>query len=349
MSSRIADILIEEKTSIFEAIRVIGDSSLQIALVCREGKLVGTVTDGDIRRGILNSVSLDSPVDRVMNPHPITAPKYISNEAALTLLRQHSIHQLPIVDNDGRVIEVKRIDELARSSHLEHWVILMAGGLGARLKPLTDKIPKPLICIGGKPILETLLGGFIKAGFGKFFISVNYKAEMIRDYFGDGSAWGVEIEYLHEEETLGTAGALSLLPQRPTRPFFVMNGDLLTTVNFEQMLKYHAEHRAFSTVCVREHTVQVPFGVVEFDKHRLLAIHEKPIHKCFVNAGVYLLDPTVVDYLERNQPIDMPTLIELTMAQGKTSVVFPLREYWIDVGRLDDLQRASDEFQRIFV
>ncbi|MGT2434897.1 nucleotidyltransferase family protein [Bradyrhizobium betae] len=246
------------------------------------------------------------------------------------------------------MVEVRLIDDLALAHQSDHWVVLMAGGLGSRLKPLTDDVPKPLIRVGDKPILETVLGGFVKAGFGKFFISVNYKADMIRDYFGDGSAWGVEISYLQENERLGTAGALSLLPERPSQPFFVMNGDLLTTVNFEQMLKYHREHQAFSTVCVREHSVTVPFGVIDFDDHRLLGIREKPTQKFFVNAGVYLLDPGVLDHLDANEAVDMPTLIERTIANGKPSVVFPLREYWIDVGRLDDLQRASDEFQRIF-
>jgi dTDP-glucose pyrophosphorylase len=340
---------VKESIPLLEALRRIDEGSMQIAIVERQGRIVGTLTDGDVRRALLGGTGLDAPVEQAMNRTPITAPVGISNEAAFALMRRHSIHQLPIVDGDGRVAEVKLIDNMGQvPSHFDHWVVLMAGGLGARLKPLTDETPKPLLQIGDKPILETVLGGFIKAGFGKFFIAVNYKAEMIRDYFGDGSAWGIEIEYLQEKDRLGTAGALSLMPTRPTRPFFVMNGDLLTTVNFEQMLKYHSEHQAFSTVCVREHSVTVPFGVVEFDDHRLTAIREKPTHKYFINAGVYLLDPGVLDFIALNETVDMPTLIERTMAKGKPSVVFPLREYWIDVGRLDDLQRASDEFQRFF-
>jgi dTDP-glucose pyrophosphorylase len=339
---------ISETTSIFETIRVIGDGSLQMALVCRDGKLLGTATDGDIRRAILASVPLDSPITEVMNWTPIVAPVGISNIGALAMMRRYSIHQLPIVDADGRVIDVLLIDDLAGSPQSEHWVVLMAGGLGSRLKPLTDDLPKPLIRIGDKPILETVLGGFVKAGFAKFYISVNYKAEMIKEYFGDGSTWGVEISYLEESGRLGTAGALSLLPERPKQPFFVMNGDLLTTVNFEQMLKYHREHQAFSTVCVREHSITVPFGVVDFDDHRLLGIREKPTQKFFVNAGVYLLDPGILDHLSGNETVDMPSLIERTIAKGKPSVVFPLREYWIDVGHLDDLQRASDEFKGVF-
>lgn len=346
--AQISKYLVAETASIFETIRAIGDGNLQVALVCRDGKLLGTATDGDIRRAILASVPLDSPISAVMNRTPITARVGISSMAALTLMRQRSIHQLPVLDADGKVVEVKLIDDLAVPAQSDHWVVLMAGGLGSRLRPLTDDIPKPLIRIGNKPILETVLTGFIKAGFGKFYISVNYKGEMIREYFGDGSAWGVEVNYLEEHDRLGTAGALSLMPERPTQPFFVMNGDLLTTVNFEQMLKYHREHQAFSTVCVREHSITVPFGVVEFDDHRLIGIREKPTQKFFVNAGVYLLDPGVLDHLDANEPVDMPSLIERTIASGKPSVVFPLREYWIDVGQLGDLQRASDEFKGIF-
>jgi len=340
--------VVSEDTALIETLRRIDQGNLQLAIVARDGKIVGTVTDGDVRRGLLGGVSLEASVKLVMNRTPITAQVGISNPAALNLMRKHSIHQLPIVDVEGRVVEVKLIDDLALAPQSDHWVVLMAGGLGSRLKPITDDVPKPLIRVGDRPILETVLGGFVKAGFGKFFIAVNYKAEMIREHFGDGSAWGVEIGYLEENERLGTAGALSLLPERPAQPFFVMNGDLLTTVNFEQMLKYHREHQAFSTVCVREHSVTVPFGVVDFEDHRLLGIREKPTQKFFVNAGVYLLDPGVLDHLAANEAVDMPALIERTVADGKPSVVFPLREYWIDVGRLDDLQRASDEFQRIF-
>jgi dTDP-glucose pyrophosphorylase len=341
--------VVAEDTALIETLRRIDEGNLQLAVVERDGKIVGTVTDGDVRRALLSGVGLDASVAQVMNRTPIVAPAGISNAAALTLMRRHSIHQLPIVDAEGRVIEVKLIDDLAvLAPSDDNWVVLMAGGLGSRLKPLTNEMPKPLLRIGDKPILETVLTGFIKAGFGKFFISINYRAEMIRDYFGDGSAWGVEINYLEERERLGTAGALSLLPQRPTQPFFVMNGDLLTTVNFEQMLKYHREHKAFSTVCVREHSITVPFGVVDFEDHRLIGIREKPTQKFFVNAGVYLLDPGILDHIDTNEVVDMPTLIERTIVLGKSSVGFPLREYWIDVGRLDDLQRASDEFQRIF-
>ena len=207
--------VVSEDTALIETLRRIDQGNLQLAIVARDGKIVGTVTDGDVRRGLLGGVSLEASVKLVMNRTPITAQVGISNPAALNLMRKHSIHQLPIVDVEGRVVEVKLIDDLALAPQSDHWVVLMAGGLGSRLKPITDDVPKPLIRVGDRPILETVLGGFVKAGFGKFFIAVNYKAEMIREHFGDGSAWGVEIGYLEENERLGTAGALSLLPERP--------------------------------------------------------------------------------------------------------------------------------------
>ena len=205
--------LIEAGTSIFEAIRVIGDGRLQIAIVHENGHLVGAATDGDIRRGILARIPLDSPVSDIMNRSPITAPIGITDEAALAMMRRHSIHQLPLIDENNIIRDIKFLDDLLQTGQLENRVVLMAGGLGTRLRPLTDETPKPLIKIGGRPILETIIRSFAASGFSKFYIAVNYKAEMIEDYFGDGSKLGVEIRYLRENDRLGTAGALSLAPR----------------------------------------------------------------------------------------------------------------------------------------
>jgi len=340
--------IVAETTPILEAIRVLDESSLQIALVQHDGHVVGTLTDGDVRRALLAGATLDQPVTKIMNRSPVVAQNGITNEAALALMRRHSIHQLPILDADNRVVDIKLIDELTRASHADYWVVLMAGGAGTRLRPLTDDLPKPLIKVGGKPILETILTNFIASGFVKFFIAVNYKAEMIQEYFGDGSTWGVEIAYLREKVKLGTAGALSLLPEKPRHPFVVMNGDLLTTVNFQQLIKYHREHQATATACVLEHTTTIPYGVVEIAENEVVGIREKPAVKQFINAGVYLLEPVVFDYIEPDKLLDMPSLLNLLVQKGKTTVAFPLREYWIDIGRLDDLQRASDEYQHVF-
>ena len=340
--------IVSETTPILDAIRTMDEGRLQIALVERHGKLVGTLTDGDVRRALLSGATLSQPVQAIMNNSPIVASAGITNEAALALMRKHSIHQLPIVDANGMIVEIKLIDDLTRVSHADYWVVLMAGGQGTRLRPLTEDLPKPLIKVGGRPILETILSNFIAAGFAKFFFSVNYKAEMIQEYFGDGSKWGIDISYLEEKTKLGTAGALSLLPSRPVNPIIVMNGDLLTTINFQQLIKYHQEHKAVATACVLEHTTTIPYGVVEISDNAVTGIREKPTLKQFINAGVYLLQPEAFDYIEAGKPLDMPSLLNILVGKNKTTVAFPLREYWIDIGRLDDLKRASDEYQHVF-
>jgi len=340
--------LIEAGTSIFDAMRVIGDGRLQIAIVHENGRLVGAATDGDIRRGILARVPLDSPVSSIMNRSPITAKVGITDEAALTMMRRHSIHQLPLVDENHIVRDIKFLDDLLQVRQLANWVVLMAGGLGTRLRPLTEETPKPLINIGGRPILETIIRSFATSGFSKFYLAVNYKAEMIEGYFGDGSRLGVEIRYLRESDRLGTAGALSLLPEAPSHPFFVMNADLLTSVNFRHVLNYHLEHGAPATVCVREHMVTVPFGVVLTDDHHLTGITEKPTYHHFVNAGVYVLEPRTLELVQPGRPFDMPELLKALIARGHRPAVFPLSEYWMDVGHLDDLRRASLDYEEIF-
>ena len=340
--------LIEAGTSIFEAIRVIGDGRLQIAIVHENGRLVGAATDGDIRRGILARIPLDSPVSSIMNRSPITSTMGVTDEAALALMRRHSIHQLPLVDENNIIGDIKFLDDLLTTGQLENWVVLMAGGLGTRLRPLTDETPKPLIRIGGRPILETIIRSFAASGFSKFYLAVNYKAEMIEEYFGDGWKLGVEIRYLRENEKLGTAGALSLLPEVPTHPFFVMNADLLTSVNFRQVLNYHLEHAAPATVCVREHKVTVPFGVVLTEDHHLTAINEKPTYHHFVNAGVYVLEPQALKLVQAGRHFDMPELLQRLVDEGRRPAVFPLSEYWMDVGQLEDLRRASLDYDEIF-
>lgn len=334
---------------ILDAIKAIENGSRQIALVVdAERRLLGTVTDGDVRRGILRSIGLDQPVSRVMNPAPLTVKATQGREAALRLMRERAIHQVPVLDSDGRVVRLETLDDLLRVDTTDVWVVLMVGGLGTRLLPLTETTPKPMIPVGGRPLLETIIEGFAAQGFRRIFLSVNYKAEVFEQHFGDGSAWGVQIEYLRETGAIGTAGALSLLPERPRHPVVVMNGDLLTRVNFRQFLDFHREHRARATMGVREYGFQVPYGVVTTDGQRLVSISEKPVQKFFVSAGMYVLEPDVVDLIPKDRPFDMPTLFENLLAGSGRASVFPVREYWLDIGRIDDLQRAQDDFGRIF-
>lgn len=343
------NILVSPDTSIREVIRIIDQEALKIALVVDDGKrLVGTVSDGDIRRGILKGCELENSVHEIMNTSPSVASKNDSREKILALMRQKQIYQIPLVDSGGVLVGLEVIDMFLNSARRENWVVLMAGGLGTRLKQLTSHTPKPLLKVGDKPILETILDNFIEHGFYRFFISVNYRSEMIEDYFGDGSRWGVHINYLREDKKLGTAGALSLLSEKPSASVLVMNGDLLTKVNFEQLLDFHTEHTSSATMCVREYDFQVPYGVVTLDQHRIVSIEEKPIQRFFVNAGIYVLEPDILEIIQPGTHLDMPSLFDKLVKLEKETAVFPIREYWLDIGRIDDFEQAQTDFAEVF-
>jgi dTDP-glucose pyrophosphorylase len=341
--------LISPDTPILEAMRIIDTSSMQISLVVEaEHRLVGVVTDGDIRRGILKGISLDQPVHLIMNQQFTSLGLGASHAEILHLMKLNELRQIPVVDNRGRVVDLKVLEDLVQAVPKDNWVVLMAGGLGSRMRPLTDDCPKPLLSVKNKPILEIILENFIEYGFHNFFIAVNYKAEMIEANFGDGRRWGVTIEYLREERQMGTAGALGLLPEHPKLPFVVMNGDLLTKINFQHLLDFHQAHKARALMCVREYNFQVPYGVVTIDQHRLKSIDEKPIQRFFVNAGIYVLEPEVLELIPKNKHLDMTTFFELIIGKGYETVAFPIREYWMDIGRFDDYQRANSDYKEVF-
>ncbi len=341
--------MISSESSIREAIITIDASSLQIALVVDENqRLVGTVTDGDVRRGILQGVALHEAVSKIMQCSPIVAKFNDAKETILSLMKEKKVHQIPLLNQDGCVVGMEVLDEMLKVSERENWVVLMAGGQGTRLQPLTDDCPKPLLAIGKKPILQTILENFMEYGFKKFYIAVNYKSEMVQSYFGDGIKWNVEIQYLSENQRLGTAGALGLLPHNIKHPLIVMNGDLLTKINFAQLLNFYHESKADALMCVREYDFQVPFGVVNLDNHRITNIEEKPMHKFFVNAGIYVLAPQVLKSIPKKTPLDMPQLFEKLIRKKANVTAFPIREYWLDIGRLDDFNRANSEYPAVF-
>ncbi|WP_172139061.1 nucleotidyltransferase family protein [Brevibacillus sp. HB1.3] len=343
------ELLVSPQTPILHTLEIIDKSARQIALVADENdRLLGTVTDGDIRRGLLKGRALQDPISLIMNSFPTVASPYETRENILALMKIKKIHQIPIVDEDGKIVHVEVLNELLRPTKKDNWVVLMAGGLGTRLHPLTHDCPKPLLPVGNKPLLETILQSFIDQGFHRFYISVKYKAEMIQEHFGDGSNWGISIQYLQEKESLGTAGALSLLPEKPSEPFFVMNGDLLTKVNFEQLLDFHKTYQAQATMCVREYDHQIPYGVVRLDQYRLTSIEEKPTQRFFVNAGIYVLSPNAVENIPHNQYFDMPSLFDHLVKNQQQTIAFPIREYWLDIGRMADFERANMEFAEVF-
>lgn len=336
------DVIVSPETPLGSAIAKIDASALQAALVLNaDGTLAGVLTDGDIRRAILRGQGLQIPVSASMNRTPTTVLVSTPREEMLALMRLKVFHHLPLVDEVGRVVGMATLNELIGVIERPNWVVLMAGGLGTRLQPLTDDCPKPLLAVGGKPILETIIESFAEQGFKRIFLSVNYKAEMIRSHFGTGDRWGVQVTYLHEGTRLGTAGPLSLLPEKPTAPVVVMNGDLITRVNFDNLLQFHIAQDAVATMAVCEYDFQVPYGVVRLDGAQIEAIEEKPVQKLFVNAGIYALSPEALEHLPAGIFFDMPTLFERIIAAGKTTAAYPLREYWLDIGRLEELERAQ--------
>lgn len=339
------EIVVAPGAPLREAIACLDRGAVQLALVIDEGgRLAGVLSDGDIRRAVLRNVDLASPTRDVMSRVPTTAPVSSSVPELLALMRRKVLRHLPLLNADHQVVGLATLESLMQGSERPNSVVLMAGGLGSRLMPLTERCPKPMLPVGGKPILETILECFFEQGFRKFYFSVNYLAHLFVEHFGDGSQWGVEINYLHESKQLGTAGALSLLPASPEEPLIVMNGDLLTRVRFDKMIDFHREHQACATMAVREYDLQVPYGVVTLDGHRIVTHEEKPVQRFFVNGGIYVLSPEALRHIPAETFFDMPTLFDRLKQHGETTSAYPLREYWLDIGRMEEFERAQREW-----
>lgn len=343
------NILLKSTSTIKEALHIINNGAMQIALVVDENeKLLGTLTDGDIRRGLLNNLSLDDNIETIIFKTPTVCNIEDTKEKILEIAVAKKIYQIPIVDNDGKIVGIEEVDELLKSKTKSNKVVLMVGGLGTRLRPLTEHTPKPMLKVGNKPILETIILNFKKYGFINIVLCVSYKSEIIEEYFKDGSEFGVNIEYIHENKRMGTAGALSLIRDKLNESFFVMNGDLLTSINFEHMMEYHLSNKSMATMGVREYDFQVPYGVVNVDDGNILSIEEKPVHKFFVSAGVYVLSNKVLDFIPDDEFYDMPTLFEKVIEEKLKSISFPIHEYWLDIGRIEEFEKANDEFYEVF-
>jgi dTDP-glucose pyrophosphorylase len=336
-------------STIEEALSIIDSGAMRIALVLDgENKLLGTVSDGDIRRGLLNGLTLNDSIESIIFRNPTACSVNDTKEDILRIAVEKKIYQIPIVDSAGVLVGIDIVDELLKPTEYTNKVILMVGGLGSRLRPLTNDLPKPLLEVGNKPILETIIVNFAKYGFKDIVLSVNYKSKMIQDYFGDGSRLGVSIEYIIEDKRLGTAGALSLMKGQLTEPFFVMNGDLLTNVNFEHMLEYHLTNQAVATMGVREYDFQVPYGVVNIEDHLITSVEEKPTHRFFVSGGMYILETDVLSYIPDNIFYDMPALFEELIENKQKAISFPIREYWLDIGKMSDFEQANSDYYGVF-
>lgn len=334
--------LVPVDASVEDAIRALNDGALQIALVVSGGNLLeGTITDGDVRRGLLHGLTLASPVRDIMHREALVVTEAVSREAALDLMSANNVRHLPIVDGGRRLVGLHSWQELSASPTMENSVVLMAGGRGTRLLPLTEGCPKPLLPVHGRPILEHIIRRAKAEGFRRFLVAVHYLGGMIEDHFGDGSSLGVSIAYVREEAPLGTAGALSLIPRAPEAPLVVMNADVITDVRLADMLEFHCRHAAAATMAVRTHEWQHPFGVVHTAGLEVVGFEEKPVVRTHINAGVYVLDPQALTLLRRDESCDMPTLFARLQQQGKRTIAYPMHEPWLDVGRHDDFERAQ--------
>jgi dTDP-glucose pyrophosphorylase len=336
-------------STISESLAVINSGAVKIALVVRkDNKLLGTLSDGDIRRALLRKKTLDDTIEDVYFKNPVTATKNSSKKDLLHLCLINQVSQVPIVDDDQNIMDLFVLDDVLLKRQYENNVYLMVGGMGMRLRPLTEKIPKPMLRIGDKPILQIIVEGLSKHGFTNITMCLGYKSNVIQDFFQDGSRFGVSIDYIIEDKRMGTAGALTLIKKRPNKSFFVMNGDLLTNVNFEQILDFHESNNSKATMCVRKYDIEVPYGVVSMDEENICSIQEKPTHSFFVNAGIYLLKSECIDLIPENKYYDMPLLFQELINSKEKVASFPLREYWLDIGHIDQYKQANRDIHTIF-
>jgi dTDP-glucose pyrophosphorylase len=342
-------VLVGPSTTLRDALQVIDTAGSQMALVVDGNRrLLGTLSDGDVRRGLLRGLALSDPVAQAMHAMPTVARAGNSRASTLATMRRLGLHQLPVVDLDGQVIGLEVVDDYFAPPVRDNWVVIMAGGLGSRLKELTHETPKPMLRVGNRPLLETIVRSYAEQGFSCFWLAVNYKAEQIEQHFGDGSAFNVEVRYLREREQLGTAGALSLLPERPGSPLIVTNADLLTKEDFGGMVDRHIESGADATMAVRDYEMQVPFGVVHERDGRIESVEEKPIQRFVVSAGMYVLSPAALDFVPPQRYFDMPMLFQQLVEAGRTTRCHPVAGYWLDIGRIGDYERANFDFEQVF-
>ena len=342
---------ISPEHTIADAIRCINENQRGIALVVDDDrKLIGTVVDGDIRRAIMDNLGLDTPITEILKEkdpayaEPVTAPAQMPADQLVQLMKARDVRHVPLLDENDRVVRLFSMDDVRDTQEIPVQAVVMAGGFGTRLRPLTEDIPKPMLPIGDKPLLERLVGQLRSAGIRRVNVTTHYLRGQIETHFGDGSAFGIEMHYVNEEKPLGTAGGVGLM-DAPNTPLLVMNGDLLTDVNFVEMYNYHRQQQALLTVAVRRYEFTVPYGVVESEDSLVTGLVEKPSLGFFVNAGIYLLEPGAFAMIPENEHFHMTDLITKLIEQGARVASFPIHEYWLDIGQHADYQKAQDDLK----
>lgn len=340
----IRSITLAPDAPIREAARVLQAQDIKFVLVCDpEGRLLGTVTDGDLRRSILADVGHGEPVERIMNPQPQVTRRHDNRVKIREQMRTAVVRHLPEVDVEGRVVDLFFLDEPDRLAPLPNAAVLMAGGRGERLRPLTEDRPKPMLTIGGKPVLERAMEHLIDQGFRRFYLSINYLGHVVEEHFGDGSRLGVEISYLREDSPLGTAGAITRL-ERQQHPFVVMNGDLVTKANLRVMIDL-CDSGCDAVMAAREYAYTVPYGCLAVEGGRIRGIEEKPTEYRYISAGIYVLAPAVHAYLKAGERLDMPDLFRRLINGGRDVRFHQVTEEWIDIGNMEDLAWATRLFE----
>ena len=330
--------------SVLNVINNINNSQYQICfIVDDQGSLIGSIADGDIRRGLIEGHSIDSLASQIMNPNPISILATQSERQAQTVMSANQIKQLPVVNEDHQLIGLHLMDQILNLAHKENSILIMAGGFGKRMMPLTENLPKPMLKVAGKPILEHIILNAKAQGFRKFIISLHYLGNLIIDHFGDGSNLDISIQYIHEIEPLGTAGAMALIDPLPNLPFIVTNGDIITDVNYANLLHFHESNKSQATMAIKKYELQNPYGVVNIKGLEITSFEEKPIQISYVNAGIYALNPSSLKYLKVDEPCDMPDLFELLKNNNHLITAYPLHETWADVGRPIDLSEVNED------
>ena len=350
MSPDMAKFVVDMTDSIHQAMVCINGNEKGIALVLDENDtLVGTITDGDVRRATLEGLRPDASVASLLDSRedqiaPVTAEPGASNSELLKLMQHHSIQQVPLVESGGKIVGLKTLADLLPVKPAEMRAVIMAGGYGSRLHPLTDELPKPMLPLGGKPLLQYTLDKLKQAEIHRIHISTHYLSEKIMEHFGDGQSEGLDIQYVAEDHPLGTAGALGLMA-RTDEPLLVINGDIITELDFRAMLAFHKEHDADMTVAVRQYDIQIPYGVLNSSGPFVKGVEEKPVLTYMVNAGIYLLAPTVCNFVPKGKGFDMTDLISLLLERGRRVTNFPVLEYWLDIGRHADYEQAQEDLE----
>ena len=335
------EIILPIRVSIKDVVKILDQVALRIVLITDESNLlIGTVSDGDIRRGLLKGLSLDSPIESIVKRDPVVVSPELSRKKVLQIMTSNKIQQVPVVNERNEVIGLHLWDELNAPTTHENLFVIMAGGKGTRLHPQTINSPKPLLLLAGKPILEHIIDRAKSNGFNNFVIAIHYLGHMIQDYFGDGEKFGVKIRYLNESTPLGTAGALSLLDPKPNSTFIVTNGDVVTDINYVEILNFHKQNKAIATMAVKRYEWQNPFGVVQTQGLEITDFEEKPITRSYVNAGIYVLEPSSLSFLKKSETCDMPRLLKRLKEESNSLIAYPIHEPWLDIGRPEDLSKG---------